>query len=377
MIDLIQQKEVIAKIKIKGGEIMDTIRLFLRIDLDINLLLKSKIKWSKWETKNGIIYTCTYSKIRLVYYYNKFALTIETSATKFLYNDNSVNFNLSDLNKFWEELDLIIRIATKQKIISVKKWTITRLDLVNNYYCANKYDKMVYLNMLNRLSFCNCKKNNIKIYDTSVHSHNNSITYNFYSKSNQNNNCDDRILRLEIQYKNRSLNRLNKTDKIKSKVFEDVINDISSLNNIYKKNLNKLGLDKQFATKEELTFLLKDLHKNNLITDCIYKNMYSYFITQDLVISNSTINTYKKILATYNYSHLLLENKLSKKIDFLHFNLFTQNRPYDHKVNASSLLFLLLLLLTIVTETKIAVVFTLLKYYIDNCLRLPTIFNDS
>ena len=356
---------------------MDTIKLFLQIDLDINLLLKSKIKWSKWETKNGIIYTCTYSGIRLVYYYNKFALTVETSATKFLYKNNSVNFNLSDLNKLWKELDLIIRIVTKQKIISVKKWTITRLDLVNNYYCANKYDKMVYLNMLSRLSFGNCKKNNIKIYATSVHSHNNSITYNFYSKSNQNSLCDDRILRLEIQYKNRSLNRFNKTDKIKSKVFEDVINDISSLNNIYNKNLNKLGLDKQFATKEELIFLLKDLHKNNLITDCIYKNMYSYFITQDLVISNSTINTYKKILATYNYSHLLLENKLSKKIDFLHFNLFTQNRPYDHKVNASSLLFLLLLLLTIVTETKIAVVFTLLKYYIDNCLRLPTIFNDS
>ena len=281
---------------------MDTIRLFLQINLDIKLLKKSKFKWKRHITKKGLIFRCKYAGVRLAYYYHQFALTVETSATKFLYGDNSVNFNLNDLDKLFTELDIIVKITTKQKIKSVKKWSITRLDLVNNFYCANKNDKMVYLDILNRLSFRYCKNYNVKIYDSSVHAHNKSITYNFYSKSHENTACNERILRLEIQYKNPSLNRLKNNKNLESKIFEEIVNDIKSLNNIFKDNLVKLGLDKKFVTKKHLSYFFKEISIQRPNKKRVYKNMYAYFINQNNTVSNSTLRNYKKILAEYNYS---------------------------------------------------------------------------
>lgn len=349
---------------------MDTIKLFLQTKLDVNTLASKKTKWTKYINKHGVFYKCTYSGVRLVYYYNKFALTLETSATKFLYRDNSIDFNLNDLDKLFRELDFIVRLTTGQKIISVKEWIITRLDLANNYYCNNETDKMVYLNMLNELSFSHCK--NIRNYETSVHANNKSITYNIYSKSSENKHCDDRILRIEFQYKNRSLNRFKSTGDISSKKFKNVIGNISSLNNIYKRNLDKLGLDKKFLTKRKLEFVLKKLYRNTLITEQLFKNMYNYFINKTKTVSNTTLNSYKNILAKYNYSNLLLDTKPSKDINFSRFNLFDQTRPNVKKINILPLLFLLLFI-----EEKIIFTPITLVIYIINIFNIPAFFNDG
>lgn len=372
MSDQIQRKEGIKKFKIEGGEIMDTLKLFLQIKLDVNLLTSKKIKWNKFRSEKGTIYNCNYNGVRLVYYYNKFALTLETSVTKFLYGDNSVDFNLNNLDKLFKELDFTIRIATSQKIISVKKWTVTRLYLVNNYLCNNENDKMVYLNMLNGLFFSNCKKHNINIYPTSIHAHNKSIVYNMYSKSHENNSCDNRILRVEFQYKNKSLNRLKNTGYVTSKNFEDVISNTSSLNNIYQKTLCRLGLNKKFLTKRELELFLNKLYKNNLIKERLFRNMYNHFITESISISATTLNSYKKILSKYNYSHLLLDNRPTKYIDFLRFNLFDQTRPDFNKTN---ILYLLLLLLTI--EVKTPFYFTKSQNYTNQIFNFPAFFDDG
>lgn len=353
---------------------MDTIKLFLQIKLDINKLKSGKIKWKPNIGRYGVFYNCNYNGVKLVYYCNKFALTLETSATKFLYGDNSVNFELTHLEKLIRDLNFITRITTGQKIISVTEWLVTRLDLANNYYCINEDDKIVYLHMLNELSFSHCEK--IK-YETSVHAHNKSITYNIYSKSTEGESnggkyYDNRILRIEFQYKNRTLNRFKNVGTIASKKFKDVINDIPALNSVYTKSLYRLGLDKKFLTKNQLESVLKNLYKNTIITEKLYRNMYDFFINKKTNISKTTLNNYKNILAAHNYSHVLLPNRPSKNIDFLKFNLFDQTRPNAVKVNILSLLFLLL-----ISEEKIQ--FTSISFEVNTnkFFTIPAFFDDG
>lgn len=330
---------------------MDTIRLFLSIRLNINSIKKSKIKWKPFIQNNELIYNCTYNGVTLTYYPNKWALSLKCSATKFLYGNNQADFNYNDLERLYTNLDLVIRILIKEEVKTVRQWIITRLDLVCNYICKSEIDKFTYLKTISKIPFHRCK-NNININTnniTSVHHSNKSITYNIYSKSDQDSTASNKILRLEIQFKNRSLNNLVRNNTLKNKIFEEVMSNTKAINFMYKKRLDSLGLSKKFLTKPEMSTFLKKLYKENTITKRLYKNMFSYFIEQDHSIPNTTLNNYKKVLNTFNYSNLLLENTVIKHIDFLKFNLFKTTKRF--KNNLFILIILLLLVLNYI-KTK-------------------------
>ena len=64
---------------------MDTIRLFLQINLDIKLLKKSKFKWKRHITKKGLIFRCKYAGVRLAYYYHGLMSIFWTQKVKLFY----------------------------------------------------------------------------------------------------------------------------------------------------------------------------------------------------------------------------------------------------------------------------------------------------
>lgn len=354
---------------------MDTIKLFLSIYLDTKLFERSKVKWKTTIEKNNIIYYCNYNGVTLKYYPYKYALTLTTSGTKFLYGKNCNEFSLKDLNKLFSDLDFVVRITIKQGIITVRKWIVSRLDLVNNYYCNSIKDKSVYLNILNKLNFSRCKNSTPDDTNESVHKHNRAITYNFYDKHAQDGTSDTHILRMEIQYKNRTLYKLKRNGTLCSKCFEDVLEDINVLNNIYKDRLCKLGLNKKFLTKEEMTKFLRKLYKEKEIAQRKYNNMYNYFINNLSDISKNTLNNYKTILGKYNYSHIILDEEVSKKIDFMEFSLFK-----DEKKCKLTMIKLMLLLIVLYLLTKNILNITIIlqvPFKIFIIIEDIIIFNDS
>lgn len=352
---------------------MDTIKLFLSIKLNIDLLNKSLIKWNTTiknfnKSEKHIIYICKYNNVRLTYIPKKYALILETSITKFLYGNNSKNFKLTDLNRLFDNLDYIVNLSTNQNITTVRNWILTRLDLVNNYYCKNEKDKLIYINLIKKLTLSRYK--NKQDYITSVHKYNKSITFNIYSKYDQDKKSDIRVLRFEIQYKNPGLNNLKKSGLLLTKTFEEVIKDISTINSIFKKQLIKLGLNRRFLTKKQLSFLLRKLYKKKKLTERMFNNMYAYFIKQDHTISNSTLNKYKNILAAYNYSHITLDEKPQGTLNFFNFKLFSYSK---HTSTITSIIQLLLKLLynnaNIINRTCIGTNYTYKPYenkYIDD-----------
>lgn len=322
---------------------MDTIRLFLSIRLNINSIKKSKVMWKPVIKNNEFLYYCNYNGVNLTYNLNKCTLSLKCSATKLLYGNNHTDFNYSDLEKLYTNLDLIIRILIKEDVKTVKQWSITRLDLVCNYICKSEKDKFTYLKTISKIPFHRCKNNINPDNITSVHNSNKSITYNIYSKSDQDSTASNKVLRLEIQFKNSSLNNLVRNKTLKNKIFEDVMSDTNVLNFIYRNRLYNLGLNKKFLTTSEMSNFLKKLCRKNIITERVYKNMYSYFIEQDHSISNTTLSNYKKVLNEYNYSNILLTNSVDRNINFCKFNLFKTTK----RIKNDHILFIILSLLAI------------------------------
>lgn len=94
------------------------------------------------------------------------------------------------------------------------------------------------------------------------------------------------------------------------------------LNKIYKDRLIKLGLDKTFLTKKEMSKFLKKLYKNKEIDIKKYNNMYKYLINKTININKNTLSDYKRLLSKYNYSHVVLSSKVHKKINFITLQIF-------------------------------------------------------
>lgn len=121
------------------------------------------------------------------------------------------------------------------------------------------------------------------------------------------------------------------------------MSDTNVLNFIYRNRLYNLGLNKKFLTTSEMSNFLKKLCRKNIITERVYKNMYSYFIEQDHSISNTTLSNYKKVLNEYNYSNILLTNSVDRNINFCKFNLFKTTK----RIKNDHILFIILSLLAI------------------------------
>lgn len=323
---------------------MDTICLVLykRISNKCFKDLKHcNLKWKKTKNKKGeYVYSIFYSNCYIEYNFVHNSLRISVSVTKLLYGENFHKFNLNDLTKLYETLDFIVRILIKKRLQSVRCWILTRLDLVSNFTSSS--DKNTYIGLLKKLIYSRCEINE---YETSVHAHNNSICYNLYDKNTQCKYYTIQTLRIEIQFKNRSLYNLVKNDTFKGKTFVEVMSNIKVLESIYRDRLKKIGLDKIFLTKQQMGKFLKQLYQNKKIGKTKFNNMYNYFINESETIKKTTINNYKDILAKYNYSHIVLDQKITHKIDFMKFSLFKPEKKCTLSVTKLMLQLIIIYLL--------------------------------
>lgn len=313
---------------------MDTISLTLIKIIPNEFFKYSKFKWEKKITeKHRVIWNLTLSNCKLTYFTKHSTVKLTFSATKLIYGNNLQDFDLKDMNLLRNTIMNIIEEVFHSIIKDpiywhINNWNITRLDLVTNICFKNNTDKKIFIELLKKLNYSYCKKD---IYQSSSHSHNRSITYNFYDKNEEIENSKDRYLyppnipntlRLEIQFKNNSIYRFCKKNNIDHKNFGYFSSLPSLLNQIYKDSLRRIGLDKKFLTKKEMSKLLKKIYKNKEISKKTFNNMYNYFINESITISKNTLLTYKKILSNYNCSHILLDRKVNKKINFMSLLLF-------------------------------------------------------
>lgn len=199
------------------------------------------------------------------------------------------------------------------------------MDLCANIKFNNSLEKKLYLDLLKKVKFSHLK---VDDYSTSIHAHNKSFCYNIYDKNAQ---CKYKMkdtLRIENQFKNSCLYRLVRSNDLDGKTFSAIMSNPEKLNSIYKERLKRIGLDKKFLTKNKMAKFLEKLYNENKLGKVKYTNMYNYFINNSISISNNTLNNYKSILAKYDYSHILINSKNSKKINFMNLQLFTQRKYY-------------------------------------------------
>lgn len=223
----------------------------------------------------------------------------------------------------------------------MKDWIITRLDLAVNIDYLSKTDKKTYIKLLKKIHYPYCKE--VNTYKTSVHAHNKSFCFNYYDKNAESKIPIKNTLRIENQFKNSSLYKITKSTSIVDKTLHSLLSNPKLLNNIFKDRLRNIGLDKKFLTKKEMTILLRKLYRNGEIGMKRYNNMKDYFLKENTYqiksISKSTLNEYKKILNRYNCSHIMLDSKVSKKINFIQTFLFSNNQ--NNKLLKTYILFLI------------------------------------
>lgn len=304
---------------------MDTIKLYTNIALNRDLYTNYNNKWFPLKSSDEAYYK-KYKNVTFIYYPERMLLNLIISPTKLLYGNNHTNFNIKDLSKLFDALNYVVIEVFTCDIPDIRDWDISRLDLVCNYYCNNINDKKIYLDLLNKLTFSRLMNSTPENCTTSIHKHNKSLTINFYDKHAQDASADPCILRLEIQYKNRSLNNLKRNNTLNSKKFGEITNDLVTLNKIYIDRLCKLGLNKKFLTKKEMTILLSKMLKKREITSTTYNNMYLHFIDESKEVHKNTLNNYKKLLAKHNVSHILTKQKISKQIDFTKGKIFSDQK---------------------------------------------------
>ena len=308
---------------------MDTISITTKRIIPIEFFITSPLKWTLIKNKNNkIIAFLDIYNIHIEYFEEHSTLKMRFSATKLIYGTNCKTFDFKDLNIMFSFLRNVIKSIFNFPLQDVTEWNITRLDLVTNIYFKNIKDKKIFIELLKKLTYSRCKKD---LYSSSIHAHNKSNTFNLYDKNEEiQNNSDDKssydfnipnTLRLEIQFKNSALYRISKKYCV-PKTLGVFMSSPSFLNKIYKDTLRKIGLDKKFLTEKEMSKLLKKLYKNKEISKRTFDNMYNYFINKSINISKNTLLNYKKILSNYNCSHILLDRKVNKKINFMALLLF-------------------------------------------------------
>lgn len=268
-------------------------------------------------------YYLKYNSVIFIYSPMQQRLWLNFSCTKLLYSKNTFELNVNDIDTLFNKLNVILSTVLKCSVPDIRLWSVTRLDLAYNFICKNLKDKAIYLDILNKLSYSRCKNSAPNGCEKeSIHQRNKSFVHNFYDKFAQDSTANKHILRFEEQIKNNGLNSLLRTQKIKSKNFQYIINNLNNINNIYISRLNKLGLNKKFITKKQMLRLLSTMLKKGEITRRKYNNMYRYFNHPEIKLHNNTLNNYKKILLPYNVSHIIAQEKITKQLKTSKCNIY-------------------------------------------------------
>lgn len=294
---------------------IDTIRLYCNIHLNSKIYNNYMKGW--WYKTHGeeTRYYLKHNSVIFIYSPMQQRLWLNFSCTKLLYSKNTFELNVNDIDTLFNKLNVILSTVLKCSVPDIRLWSVTRLDLAYNFVCDNLKDKAIYLDILNKLSYSRCKNSAPNGCEKeSIHQRNKSFVHNFYDKSAQDSTANKQILRLEEQIKNNGLNYLLRTQKIKSKNFQYIMNNLDNITKIYISRLNKLGLNKKFLTKKQMLRLLNIMLKKGEITKRKYNNMYTYYTNEQIKLHNNTLNNYKKILSTYNVSHIIAQEKITKQL---------------------------------------------------------------
>lgn len=309
---------------------MDTISANTHFYKEISFFKNSNLWNGPYKNNNvGLFFICSVDALHMTYFVELNLLKLTTSITKFLYGNNTKVFNYNDLESFYNKLNILIRFALKDSTIAkVETWNCSRLDLACNFVCKNKEDKNTYLSAIKNSRFSRCKKDD---YATSVHAHNKSTTYNIYDKNEEESNkglstTNKDLLRLEIQLKNSKLYRLFKSKKTVSEILENA----EYLEELYLKELTKLGLNIIPTPLETTLNKIDNLINSNLIKEGIGNKLKIYILSDDKsTFSDSTTYRYNKILKNNNINPNYLQNKVSTRLDFNNFKLFSSEKSLD------------------------------------------------
>lgn len=327
---------------------MDTIKALTNIYIDYDYFNNNPyFTRGNNNASLGVFYYASMDNLNIIYSVTRGFLQVSTSVTKFLYDNNHAKFNLEHLSHFYEKVNLIIKFLFKyHSIPKFQYWNLTRLDLAANYICSSESDKTTYIEYLKTLKYSRVNKSN---YDTSVHAHNKSICYNFYDKNEEarqhNISINDNILRIEFQFKNPYLYRNLKNIK----TVDSVLNNPNLLNNLFKRQLDRLGLTIKPTTTKSLINSITALTKENKITPLLAKNMMAFLnCSLERSISVATIYKYKNILKEFGLNINSLPSKIDNYIDFNNFQLFTTE--YTNSLSQTLTLKYLRLLLLLLEE---------------------------
>lgn len=346
---------------------MDTVSATTSIYIKKSILLDSPFWTPIFHTpNNGTIFVVNINNINLVYLPKYNCLKITTSITKLLYQSNSHIFNYSDLEMFYDKINSFIKFVLPDvNVNNIKNWNISRLDLAANFYCYNNNDKKYYIEFLKNLNYSRCLK---KDYTTSVHCHNQSITYNFYDKNEEELSrglqpSNSNILRLEIQLKNSALYKEFKDNK----TVDHVLSSRDKLNSIYKKQLDKLNiLNKPLSLNDTLS-KINTLISENKITSATGNNIINFMLKDPCNIKSTTFYRYKNILKKHNLNILTLKSEVNNYIDFSNFKLFeNKDNVYIVLYYFFCLLFWLIILLFKFINAYLLFNIYLYNYFIFN-----------
>lgn len=344
---------------------MDTLILVLsHIYIPKSYFYRQNSMWKPFSNNFSLVYR----GIHLEYLSNYGCLKLTLSITKFMYGTNFKVMKSNDINKFYFEVNFILKQIFAPlyddfkypTLTNIQEWKINRFDLVANFICCDDYQKQSYLHIFKQLKYPYFKKH---IYKTGIHDGNKSSSLNFYDKNaeicfknktsgslDNINALDKNILRLEIQFKKNSVNSLVNKGYLSGNKLKDLFHNIDNLNSIFSNCLIKFGLFKEFLSDEQMDSFLLNLLKNNEISKLGYKNMKATLIknTKTKCVCKNTLNKYIKILNKYNYSNITVEKPIKNKLDFNNFELFKSDqlkKTSDQKLLILIYLYLLNLLI--------------------------------
>ena len=127
------------------------------------------------------------------------------------------------------------------------------------------------------------------------------------------------------------------------------MNNPNLLNNLFKRQLDRLGLTIKPTTTKSLINSITALTKENKITPLLAKNMMAFLnCSLERSISVATIYKYKNILKEFGLNINSLPSKIDNYIDFNNFQLFTTE--YTNSLSQTLTLKYLRLLLLLLEE---------------------------
>ena len=345
---------------------IDTIKLFKKINISRNFFHNNSwnIKDIK-HTNSNYAYFKAFKYFQGInfYYDKKFNfLSVTFSASKLLSNNN---FTPLDTNKFLNlssEVNAIVRCILKKTYHSdIRYWKVSRFDIASIYKCKDKNEKSLIITHIKNL---NISRSNTLLYPTSIHSHNKSITYNFYDKTEEDNHCLDNIIKFELQFKNPLISKLKNKGVFESKCFIHVLTNIDLLYTLFIKRIKKLKFEsKHILSKKDLSKVLSNLYTKNKVTKRMFKNLTNYFINGYSDLSQSTISKYNNILNTLKISPLPAKETL-KPIKLIKSTIFAIQSNINYLTPIYIRIFILLLITTMTIITNHYVfIFTLPLIY--------------